>query len=96
MGDCVSALETMRGVLKCAAHAIDEDPGDKLAQAHFRALVARHIVHGGAITILERAASAGGARPLCLDEASRDASRTCSSISRSITGAPTPRSWVAL
>ena len=68
MGDCVSALETMRVALKCAAHSIDEDPDDKLERAHFRALVARHVVHGGALTILERTASAGGARPLCLDE----------------------------
>jgi alkylation response protein AidB-like acyl-CoA dehydrogenase len=67
LGDCVSALETMRVVLKCAAHQIDEDPGDDAGQAQFRALVARHVVHGGALTVLERTASAGGARPLCLD-----------------------------
>jgi alkylation response protein AidB-like acyl-CoA dehydrogenase len=68
LGDCVSALETMRGSLKCAAHAIDEDPDDEGGQARFRALVARQIVHHGALTVLERAASSGGARPLCLDE----------------------------
>jgi alkylation response protein AidB-like acyl-CoA dehydrogenase len=67
MGDCVSALETMRTALKCAAHSIDEDPNDATKRAHFRSLVARHVVHGGALTILERAAAAGGARPLCLD-----------------------------
>jgi alkylation response protein AidB-like acyl-CoA dehydrogenase len=68
LGDCVSALETMRTVLKCAAHAIDDDPRDQTGQAHFRSLVARHVVHDGALKVLERAASAGGARPLCLDE----------------------------
>ncbi len=69
LGDCVSALEAMRTVLKCAANSIDDDPTDNARQARFRALVARHVVHGGALTILERAASAGGARPLCLDAA---------------------------
>jgi alkylation response protein AidB-like acyl-CoA dehydrogenase len=67
LGDCVSALETMRVVLKCSAHQIDEDPENLTGSAQFRALVARHVVHGGALTVLERAASAGGARPLCLD-----------------------------
>jgi alkylation response protein AidB-like acyl-CoA dehydrogenase len=68
LGDCVSALESMRIVLKNAAYATDEDPDDRSGQAQFRALVARHVVHGGALTVLERTASAGGARPLCLDE----------------------------
>jgi alkylation response protein AidB-like acyl-CoA dehydrogenase len=67
LGDCVSALETMRASLKCAANSIDDDPNDLTRRAHFRALVARHAVHAGSLTILERAASAGGARPLCLD-----------------------------
>jgi alkylation response protein AidB-like acyl-CoA dehydrogenase len=68
LGDCVGALETMRVALKCAAHAIDEDPRDTTGQARFRALVARHVVHDGALKVLERSASAGGARPLCHDE----------------------------
>jgi alkylation response protein AidB-like acyl-CoA dehydrogenase len=67
LGDCVSALETMRGALKCAAHGIDEDPDDRARAARFRALVTRQIVHAGALRVLERTASAGGARPLCLD-----------------------------
>jgi alkylation response protein AidB-like acyl-CoA dehydrogenase len=67
LGECISALESMRVFLKSAAHATDEDPDDRAGQAQFRALVARHVVHGAALTVLERTASAGGARPLCLD-----------------------------
>lgn len=67
LGDCVSALESMRVVLKYAAHATDDDPDDTAGQARHRALIARHVVHDGALTVLERTASCGGARPLCLD-----------------------------
>jgi alkylation response protein AidB-like acyl-CoA dehydrogenase len=69
LGHCVTSLEIMRTALKCAAYAIDEDPFNIASQARFRALVARQVVHGGALAILERTASAGGARPLCLDSA---------------------------
>ncbi len=69
LGACASALETMRIVLKHAATAIDDDPDDATRQANFRALIARGVVHRNALQVLERAASAGGARPLCLDEA---------------------------
>jgi alkylation response protein AidB-like acyl-CoA dehydrogenase len=67
LGDCIGALETMRVALRCAAHAIDRDPRDEGGQAHFRAMVARHVVHAGALTVLEHASSAGGARSLCLN-----------------------------
>jgi alkylation response protein AidB-like acyl-CoA dehydrogenase len=67
LGRCVSALETMRHALRSAADAIDDDPSDDSGHAKFRALVTRQIVHGAALTVLEKVASAGGARPLSLD-----------------------------
>lgn len=68
LGVAVSELETMRYALRDAAREIDEDPLDESRQAQCRALVIRHAVHRAALTVLERVASAGGARPLCHDE----------------------------
>ncbi|HEY5302876.1 MAG TPA: hypothetical protein VIJ86_02330 [Acidimicrobiales bacterium] len=68
LGVAVSELETMRYTLRDAAREIDEDPLDESRQAQCRALVIRHAVHRAALTVLERVASAGGARPLCHDE----------------------------
>jgi alkylation response protein AidB-like acyl-CoA dehydrogenase len=67
LGECVGALESMRDVLMHAADSIDADPEDQGCQARFHALVARQVVHDGALKVLERIASAGGARPLCHD-----------------------------
>jgi alkylation response protein AidB-like acyl-CoA dehydrogenase len=67
LGAAVSSLEAMRAVLKGTADSIDEDPLDALKQAHRRALVARHVVHNGALDVLARVGAAGGARPLCHD-----------------------------
>jgi hypothetical protein len=68
VGYAVSALESMRNVLKSVATSIDDDPFDDSHQAQFRALVARQVVHDCATEILARVASAGGARPLCHNE----------------------------
>jgi alkylation response protein AidB-like acyl-CoA dehydrogenase len=68
VGYVVSALESMRCVLKRVAENIDDDPLDESQQAQFRALVARQVVHDSATEILARVASAGGARPLCHNE----------------------------
>ena len=67
VGEAVAALEVMRQVLRFVADAIDEDPLDASCHAHFLALVARQVAHDSAETVLARVASAGGARPLCLD-----------------------------
>lgn len=67
VGEAVAALEMMRQVLRFVADAIDEDPLDAGGRAHFLALVARQVAHDAAETVLARVASAGGARPLCLD-----------------------------
>jgi alkylation response protein AidB-like acyl-CoA dehydrogenase len=69
LGRAVTALESMRYVLKSVAEAIDEDPLDASRRAQFRALVARQMVHDGATEVLARVAAAGGARPLCHNEA---------------------------
>jgi alkylation response protein AidB-like acyl-CoA dehydrogenase len=67
VGEAVAALEMIRQVLRFVADAIDEDPLDAGQRAHFLALVARQVAHDSAETVLARVASAGGARPLCLD-----------------------------
>jgi hypothetical protein len=67
VGEAVVAVETMRNVLHNVADAIDEDPLDVGRRAHFHALIARQVVHDSAEKVLARVASAGGARPLCLD-----------------------------
>jgi alkylation response protein AidB-like acyl-CoA dehydrogenase len=68
LGLSVARLAAMREVLRSVANAIDIDPEDSSRKAHFRSLVARQVVHDGALEVLERVASAGGARPLCHDE----------------------------
>jgi alkylation response protein AidB-like acyl-CoA dehydrogenase len=68
VGIVVSALESMRCVLKSVAQDIDDDPLDKGHRAQFRALIARQVVHDSASEILARVAAAGGARPLCHNE----------------------------
>jgi hypothetical protein len=67
VGEAVVALETMRQVLRFVADSIDEDPHDGGRHAHFLALVARQVAHDCAEKVLACVASAGGARPLCLD-----------------------------
>ena len=47
--------------------SIDADPTDAEGGARFKALQARQIVHDLGIEVLATTASAGGARPLCLD-----------------------------
>lgn len=69
LGESLALLESMRLVLQHVASAIDEDPLDAAGNGHFLALVARQVVHDGAQTTLARVASAGGARPLCLNSA---------------------------
>jgi len=68
VGMAVAAIETMRAVLRSAAESIDGDPHDAKSEAHLRALIVRHAVHEHSLDVLARVASAGGARPLCLDE----------------------------
>ncbi len=68
LGEALSALEAMRSSLTIAASNIDQDPTDQHGGARFRALVTRQLVHESATTVLERVASAGGARPLCHHE----------------------------
>jgi len=68
LGLAVARLEAMREVLRSVANAIDNDPEDSYRKAHFGALLARQVVHDGALEVLERVGSAGGARPLCHDE----------------------------
>jgi alkylation response protein AidB-like acyl-CoA dehydrogenase len=68
LGLAVSSLESMRCVLKSVAQGFDDDPHDDSRQAQFRAQVARQVVHDGAVDVLARVASAGGARPLCHNE----------------------------
>jgi alkylation response protein AidB-like acyl-CoA dehydrogenase len=69
LGLAVSSLESMRCVLKSVAQDFDDDPLDEGRQAQFRALVARQVAHDRATEVLSRVASAGGARPLCHNEA---------------------------
>jgi hypothetical protein len=69
LGVAVSALEAMRHALKGAADDFDDDPTNERQRAKFRALVTRQVVHDSAYAVLEKVASAGGARPLCHDEA---------------------------
>jgi alkylation response protein AidB-like acyl-CoA dehydrogenase len=69
LGVAVSALEAMQHALKNAANDFDDDPTDEQHRGRFRALVTRQVVHDSAHAILARVASAGGARPLCHDEA---------------------------
>ena len=67
VGSAVSELVAMREVLKGAADAIDRDPMDLEERAHYRALVARQVVHDAATRVLVHVGSGGGARPLCHD-----------------------------
>jgi alkylation response protein AidB-like acyl-CoA dehydrogenase len=69
LGYAVGLTESMRLVLTSVAQAIDEDPSDATGEAQLRALVARQMVHDGATQVLARVAAAGGARPLCHNEA---------------------------
>jgi alkylation response protein AidB-like acyl-CoA dehydrogenase len=69
LGAAVSALEAMQHALKNAADDFDDDPTDGQHQAQFRALVTRQVVHDSSHAVLAKVASAGGARPLCHDEA---------------------------
>jgi alkylation response protein AidB-like acyl-CoA dehydrogenase len=69
LGVAVTALEAMRHALKGAADDFDDDPTNERQRAKFRALVTRQVVHDSAHAVLEQVASAGGARPLCHDEA---------------------------
>jgi len=68
LGEAVSALEAIRTSLQIAASEIDQDPLDEHDTARFRAIVTRQLAHECAKTVLERVASAGGARPLCHHE----------------------------
>jgi len=68
LGIAISSLEAMRHALKAAADDIDDDPRDEHLRARLSALVTRRVVHDAAVTVLEKVASAGGARPLCHDE----------------------------
>jgi alkylation response protein AidB-like acyl-CoA dehydrogenase len=68
LGIAIAGIEAMRAVLHKTAEAIDADPADAGGSAHFRALVARQVVHDTSMEVLARVGSAGGSRPLCLDE----------------------------
>ncbi len=68
LGVAVSELETMRYTLKGVADDIDQDPYDLGRRAQYRTMVVRHVVRNAALEVLNRVASAGGARPLCHDE----------------------------
>jgi alkylation response protein AidB-like acyl-CoA dehydrogenase len=67
LGHAIANIEAMRSLLHSTADAIDADPTDVRALAHFRALVVRQVIHDGSLDVLARVGSAGGARPLCLD-----------------------------
>lgn len=67
LGEAVASLESMSYALHSVAESIDDDPFDERGRARFNALVARQIVHDAAERVLSRVASAGGARPLCLN-----------------------------
>jgi hypothetical protein len=69
LGNAVSNIDTMRNTIERAAAAIDADPADEFGEAHRRALSVRETVHDGCTRVLERVASAGGARPLCHNRA---------------------------
>jgi alkylation response protein AidB-like acyl-CoA dehydrogenase len=68
LGVAIARIEAMHAVLHRAAEAIDVDPADAGGGAHFRALATRQAVHDMSLEVLARVGSAGGARPLCLDE----------------------------
>lgn len=68
LGMAIAGIEAMRAILHRTAEAFDADPVDAGGSAHFRALVARQIVHDTSLEVLARVGSAGGARPLCLDQ----------------------------
>ena len=57
----------MDALIERAARAIDADPEDRAGQARRLALVTRHAVHAGAVSVLAATAGAGGARPLSLE-----------------------------
>ena len=67
LGHAVAHIDLMRRAIEQAAQEIDADPDDATGAAKRRALVIRHAVHHAAQEVLSHTASAGGARPLCLD-----------------------------
>ncbi|MBO0692639.1 MAG: acyl-CoA dehydrogenase [Acidimicrobiaceae bacterium] len=67
-GTAVCRIRGMQEGLRWAAGRIDERPDD-LGEARRVACIVREIVHDGCSDVLGRAASAGGARPICLDPA---------------------------
>jgi alkylation response protein AidB-like acyl-CoA dehydrogenase len=68
VGMAIAGIEAMRALLYRTAEAIDADPADAGGRAHYRALVARQVVHDTSLEVLARVGSAGGAQPLCLDQ----------------------------
>jgi hypothetical protein len=69
LGRAVSHIAAMRAVITEVAARIDADPTDEHRRARINALEARQIVHDLGLEVLTTTASAGGARPLCLDAA---------------------------
>lgn len=67
-GAAVCRIRGMHESLRWAAGRMDERPED-IGEARRTARTVREIVHDGCTEVLERAASAGGARPICLDPA---------------------------
>jgi alkylation response protein AidB-like acyl-CoA dehydrogenase len=67
LGHAVAHIDLMRRAIDSAAREIDCDPRDGAGDAKRRAMVIRHAVHHAAQQVLVHAASAGGARPFCLD-----------------------------
>ena len=67
LGHAAAHVDLMRRTIEQAAREIDTDPADLSGEAKRRALVVRHAVHHAAQEVLVHTASAGGARPLCLD-----------------------------
>jgi alkylation response protein AidB-like acyl-CoA dehydrogenase len=65
-GSALARHRAMTETLRWAASQIDEEAAnvDRVQRA---ARVAREVVHVGCMAILEAAAAAGGARPICLD-----------------------------
>jgi alkylation response protein AidB-like acyl-CoA dehydrogenase len=67
-GSAASRLEAMEATLRWAAARVD-DPTQDTADARRTARITREVVHDGCREILELVATAGGARPICLDPA---------------------------
>jgi hypothetical protein len=64
----VARCRSMSEMLRWAATEIDDADAD-VDRARRTARMARDVVHDGCMAILAAAAAAGGARPICLDEA---------------------------